>query len=314
MPGFISLLSETLNEWFEDKAQRLGAALAYYAAFSIAPLLILLVAVAGFFYKDKSLELVQSQLAQVLGANAAEAVTALMRNVKSGGSNGATATVLSIITLIVGATGMFGQLQDAMNTIWEVTPKPRRLWADVLRTRVLSFALILAICFLLLASLVLSAALAWTSEYLQHLVPFTATLWPIADFGLSFTITTLLFGMIFKIMPDVYVAWSDVWLGGATTAALFAIGKIGIGFYLGRSSFNSAYGAAGSLLVLLAWVYYSSQILFFGAEFTWVYAHHKGRRFRPAHGATFLSEATRIHQGIPHNAMVREAFNDRRAA
>ena len=312
MPGFASLLSETMDEWFEDKAQRLGAALAYYAAFSMAPLLILLVAVAGFFYKDRSLELVQVQFAQVPGENAAGAITALVRDVNSSQTRGITAAVLSVITVFLGATGMFGQLQDAMNTIWEVTPKPRRLWVDVLRTRILSFALVLAICFLLLVSVLLSAALAWASGYLQDLLPFTAGLWPFVDFAFSIAITTVLFALIFKIMPDVHVAWNDVWLGAATTAVLFAVGKIAIGFYLGRSSFTSAYGAAGSLLVLLVWVYYSAQILFFGAEFTSVYAHHKGRRFRPARGAQFLTEAQRIHQGIPHTETIQAAFKKSR--
>jgi membrane protein len=308
---FGSLLAETLNEWVEDKADRLGAALAYYAAFSIAPLLILLVAVVGFFYKDEPLSRVQSQLALVVGPNGAEAIIASIEGVKDA-DGGATATILSIITLLLGATGMFGQLQDAMNTIWEVTPKPRRLWADIIRTRVLSFALVVSICFLLLVSLVLSAVLAWMTEYFTYLLPFTASLWPLIDFGVSFGVVTILFAMIFKILPDVKIPWSDVWLGAAVTAAMFAIGKILIGLYLGRSSFASAYGAAGSLLVLLAWVYYSSQILFFGAEFTWVYAKRYGRSFRPARGARFLTEEMRIRQGIPHTTTVQDAFKPKR--
>ncbi len=309
-----SLLSETLNKWLEDKAQRLGAALAYYAAFSIAPLLIFLIAVAGIFFEDQSMELVQAQLEQVLGESAAGAITALIQNVNSNPTSGIVATSLAVLTLILGATGVFGQLQDAMNTIWEVTPKPRRLWADVLRTRILSFTLILAICILLLASVVASAALAWASGYVQDLLPFTAGLWPVVDLAFSIAVTTVLFALIFKIMPDVHVAWNDVWLGAAATAVLFATGKIAIAFYLGRSSFTSVYGAAGSLLVLLAWVYYSAQILFFGAEFTWVYAHRKGRRFRPARGAHFLSEAQRIHEGIPHTETVQTAFKNRKVA
>jgi membrane protein len=311
MHSFWSLLSETFNEWVEDKAPRLGAALAYYAAFSCAPFLVLLIAIVGFFYKENTLPRVQNEIALVAGHNAAEAIVASIRGVKSTGGSG-IATVLSFVTLIIGATGMFGQLQDAMNTIWEVTPRPRQLWADILRTRLLSFLLVLSIGVVLLVLLVLSTFLAAASAYFKNLLPFTAAVWPFVDFGVSFAGTTMLFAAIFKILPDVDIAWSDVWLGAAATSALFTLGKIGIGFYLGRSSFTSAYGAAGSLLVLLAWVYYSSQILFFGAEFTLVYTKRYKHRLRPARGAIMLSEEMRIQQGIPHTATVQEAYNRRR--
>jgi membrane protein len=313
MRNFWSLLAETGNRWVEDKAQRLGAALAYYAAFSIAPLLVLVLAVVGFFYKDDSVPRIQSQLAMMAGSNAAEAIVAIIRGVQNTGGS-VTSTVLSMITLLIGATGMFGQLQDAMNTIWEVTPKPRPLWSDVLRTRLLSFLIVLAICVLLLGSLALTAFLANVSKYFQEVLPFTAGLWPLVDFGVSFVVTTMLFAAIFKIMPDVYIRWSDVWLGAATTAALFAIGKIVIGIYLGRSSFTSVYGAAGSLLVLLAWVYYSAQILFLGAEFTFVYTKYYRHRLVPSHGAMFLTEEMRIQQGIPHTETVENAVKKRRIA
>ena len=309
MKAFWTLVSQAFNEWVEDKAPRLGAALAYYAAFSIAPLLILLVALVGFFFKENTLQQVQTQIAALAGDNAAEAIVAIIRGVKSS-SGGGLATVISFVTLIVGATGMFSQLQDAMNTIWEVTPKPRQMWMDVLRSRLLSFCMVLAIGGLLLASMFVSAYLAAASRYFQHMFPMTGPVWPLVDFGLSFAITTMLFAAIFKILPDVYIAWRDVWLGAAVTAILFAIGKIAIGLYLGRSSFSSAYGAAGSFLVMLAWVYYSSQILFFGAEFTQVYTASRGRRFQPARGARFLTDAMRIHQGIPHTKTVEESFRD----
>jgi membrane protein len=304
---FWALVSETFNEWLEDKAQRLGAALAYYAAFSIAPLLVLLVAVTGFIYQGDTHDRVQSQIALMAGSNAAEAIVATIRGVTDTGGS-VTATILSIITLLIGATGMFGQLQDAMNTIWEVTPKPRRFWADILRVRLLSFLMVLAICVLLMISLALTAVLANVSKYFKDMLPFTGAFWPLVDIGFSFSVTTLLFAAMFKILPDVKIAWKDVWLGAAATAALFALGKIAIGLYLGRSSFTSAYGAAGSLLVLLAWVYYSAQIFFFGAEFTWVYTKHFKHRLRPARGAVFLSEEARIHQGIPHTQVVEEAY------
>ena len=313
MRAFWALIAEAVNEFIEDKAQRLGAALAYYAAFSIAPLLLLLVALVGTFFKGDSLLQVQAQIAALAGENAAEAIVAIIRGVKSSPGGGA-ATILGGITLIIGATGMFGQLQDAMNTIWEVTPRPRRFWVDILRTRLLSFALVLAIGAIILGSVFLSAYLAVASRYFQNVLPMTGRIWPLVDFAVSFTITTILFAAIFKILPDVYIAWRDVWLGAAVTAVLFAIGKIAIGLYLGRSSFASAYGAAGSFLVLLAWVYYSAQILFFGAEFTQVYTIRHGHRFRPARGAKFLSDEMRIHQGIPHTKTVEETFRDERIA
>jgi membrane protein len=167
-------------------------------------------------------------------------------------------------------------------------------------------------CFLLLVSLLVSAALAAISAYFQALLPITDPFWPLVDFAVSFGVTTVLFAMIFKILPDVNIAWSDVWIGAAATAVLFAIGKIAIGLYLGRSAFASAYGAAGSFLVLLAWVYYSSQILFIGAEFTQVYANHVGRRLRPSRGAMFLTEEARIKMGIPHTKTIEEAASKQR--
>src|SRR5262244_698488 len=185
MGSFWHLLSETFNHWLENKAQRLGAALAYYAAFSFAPLLLLLVSVANFIYKEDSLARVQSQIALMAGTNAAEALVATIR-VAQNTSGGAVATILSIATLVLGATGMFGQLQDAMNTIWEVTPKPRQFLVDILRTRALSFLLVIAICFLLLISLALTAILANVSKYFQTVIPFTTSLWPLVDLSFSF--------------------------------------------------------------------------------------------------------------------------------
>jgi membrane protein len=271
------LVSETVDHWQADKAPRLGAALAYYAAFSLAPLLVLVVAITSFVYRENGLERIQSLFAMMAGVNAADAVVAMIRGVKSTGG-GIVATILSTLTLLLGATGMFVELQDAMNTIWHVQAKPGAVWADIVRSRVLSFLMVSAICAVLLLSVGLTAFLANVSKYFQSLLPFTASVWPLVDFGYSVLVTAILFGAIFKILPDVPIAWRDVWLGAAVTAILFAVGKIGIGFYLGRSSFASAYGAAGSLLILLAWVYYSAQILFLGAEFTYVYTQRRKQR------------------------------------
>jgi membrane protein len=274
MGSFWGLVSETVDHWQSDKAQRLGAALAYYAAFSLAPLLVLVVAITSFVYRQDGLARIQSQIAMMAGASAADAIVAMIRGVKSTGG-GIVATVLGILTLLLGATGMFVELQDAMNTIWHVQPKPGAVWADIVRSRVVSFLMVFAICAALLLSVGLTAFLANISKYFQSLLPFTQSAWPLVDFGCSVLVSAILFAAIFKILPDVPLAWRDVWLGAAVTAVLFAIGKIAIGFYLGRSSFASAYGAAGSLLVVLAWVYYSAQILFLGAEFTYVYTRRR---------------------------------------
>lgn len=278
------LLSRTYNEWWDDKAERLGAALAFYAAFSIAPMLIIVVAIIDFFYAGDTLAHVREQVAMIIGHNAADALVATIQGVQQTG-DGSVATIVGVITLLIGSTLVFAQLQDAMNTIWEVRPKKRRLWWDILRMRLLSFAMVLAICVLLLASLLISAVLAAASTYFQWLLPWSGPVWPVVDFLVSFSITTILFAMIFKILPDVRLHWSDVWIGAAATAALFTVGKIIFGFYLGRSSLGSAYGAAGSLVVVLLWVYYSSQILFLGAEFTQVYANSFGKKVRPSRGA-----------------------------
>jgi membrane protein len=279
---FWSLLSQTLKEWMDDRAELHGAALAYYAAFSIAPLLVIIVSIINFIYRSDELPQVQRQIALVTGNNAAEAIMATIRGIHAQGES-TRATIISIVILLIGATGLFTALQDAMNAIWNAPPRVGSMWSEILRTRLLSFVLVIAISILLLASLVLSTVLAAISAFFQGLFPITAEIWPLVDFCVSFAITTILFAMIFKILPDVYVKWSDVWIGAAVTAALFAIGKIVIGLYLGRSAFLSVYGAAGSLAVLLAWVYYSSQILFLGAEFTQVYAHHRTRRRNELH-------------------------------
>ena len=298
---------QTINEFFEDKASRLGAALAFYAAFSLSPLLLIVVAIVDRVYGGESLAHVRAQIATFVGDNAAQAIVAALRSLQRS-DDGFTATLIGVLMLFIGATAMFTQLQDAMNTIWEVAPKPRRMWVEILRARVLSFAMVLGICFLLLVSMMLSALLLAISSQFRHLFPGAVDLvWRIADLGISFVITTLVFAMIYKILPDVKIHWRDVWTGAAATALLFTVGKLVIAFYLGRSSFTSAYGAAGSVLVILVWVYYSSQILFLGAEFTHVYVNRYERPPRPIRGAIPLSEIARIHEGIPHTTILREA-------
>jgi membrane protein len=190
-----------------------------------------------------------------------------------------------VVTLFVGATGVFVQLQDALNSIWGVRRKPGRGLRNFIKDRLLSFALILGIGFLLLVSLILSAGLSALGNFVTGLLPAQATLWQWINFGVSFGVITLLFAVIFKVLPDVKIAWRDVWIGALLTALLFNLGKYLLGLYLGRSSVTSAYGAAGSLVIVLLWVYYSAQILFFGAKFTQIYSNRYGSHLEPAPGA-----------------------------
>lgn len=297
--AFFPLLKATVAEWQEDKVPRLAAALAYFTVFSLAPLLVIAISIAALFFGEEAARgQIFAQLQGLIGRQGAEAIEATITNadrVEGGG----IATIVGIITLLLGASGVFGQLQDALNTIWEVAPKPGRGIVSFLRTRFLSFGMVLVIGFLLLVSLVLSAILAGVSTYMEGFVPALAPLWAIVNFLVSFGVITCLFALIYRVLPDVHIAWGDVWVGAAFTALLFTIGRTLIGIYLGSAAVGSAYGAAGSLVIILVWVFYSAQILLFGAEFTQVYARRYGSRIRPTSLAIPLTEEGRIKQGIP---------------
>jgi membrane protein len=279
--GFKDLVKETFAEWSRDKASRLAAALSYYTIFSVAPLLIIAIAVAGLvFGREAATRQLAAEVEGLLGPQGAEVIQGLLQNASKTGA-GIVATAVGVGTLLLGASGAFAQLQDALNTIWEVKPKAGRGVRGMLRDRFLSFSLVLAIGFLLLVSLVLSAALAAVGKYLAGILPVSSALMQGLNFALSFAVTTFLFALIFKVLPDVRIRWRDVWIGAAVTALLFSVGRFLIGLYLGRSSVSSAYGAAGSLVVLLVWIYYSAQILLLGAEFTQVYASKFGNGMTP---------------------------------
>jgi len=284
----------------EDKALRLGAALAYYALFSIGPLLIIVIGVTSLAFGRESVQhAVQQQLQSMVGENAAKTVESMMAAHKEGTS--VIATITGVVALLLGASGVFGQLQDALNTIWEVKPRPGQgVWGFV-RNRFLSFSMVLVIGFLLLISLVVSAFVSTFTTYLGHAVSVPTFFGPLIDLGVSFLVITLLFAMIFKILPDADVKWRDVWVGATVTALLFTLGKILLGMYLGRESTASAYGAAGSVVVILLWVYYSSLILLTGAEFTQVYARKVGSGIRPGKNAVAVTEEDRQEQGIPQS-------------
>lgn len=297
------LLQETFQEWNQDKASRLAAALAYYTIFSLAPLLILVIAIAGaFFGQDAAREAILNQMQNLVGQDGASVMQDALENAnQTGRSSGIIASLISIALLLFGASGVFAQLQEALNTIWNVEAKPDNAAKGFVRKRLLSFAMILAIGFLLIVSLVVSAVLSAFSDYLSQIMPGFGGLWQLVNFALSLVILAVLFAMMYKFVPDVRIKWSDVWVGGLITAVLFTIGKFLIGLYLGHSSFSSTYGAAGSLVVILAWVYYSAQILFFGAEFTQVYARRYGSRIQPNEHAIPLSDEVRAQQGIPRS-------------
>jgi membrane protein len=290
------MLKMTYQDWSEDKAPRLGAALAYYTVFSLAPLLIIVLAIAGMVFDE---ETVRSQISQQtgLGEQGEEGLVMLLEGAEKN-NTGILATILGIVAILFGATGVFIQMQDALNTIWEVEPKPGQGVWGFIKNRVLSFTMILVIGFLLLVLLVVSAMLHGIQAYLSHLMPMPGWTAQLLDIFVSFGGVTLLFAMIFKYLPDVKIRWRDVWLGAAVTALLFTLGKFLLGLYLGRASVASAYGAAGTLVIIMLWAYYSSQILFFGAEFTQVYARSYGRRIQPADNARPVTAEGRAQQGL----------------
>jgi membrane protein len=305
--ALFSVLKETYGDWSEDKASRLAAALAYYTAFSIAPLLLISIAVAGLvFGREAAQGQIFAQLDGLLGADGASAIQTGIANSNEAGA-GTISAIIGLATLIWSASSLFGQLQEALNTIWEVQPDPHAGLMATVKRRFLSMTLVLGIAFVLLVSLVLSAGLSAVGGLLGNVLPGGNILWQVINFVVSFAIITGLFAAIYKVLPDVTVDWGDVWIGAAVTALLFTIGKILIGLYLGHASIGSTFGAAGSLLVFLVWVYYSAQILFFGAEFTQVYARRYGSRIVPAEGAVALTDEARAQQGIPQREKVEQA-------
>jgi membrane protein len=275
----VAVGKETIAQWTEDKVSTMAAALSYYALFSLAPLLLIVVAVAGLVFGAKAAEgELYSQIASLIGGDGAAAVQSLMVSMNQQKSGGIVATLVGLLTLVFGATGVFAQLQDSLNTIWKAKSPTTNGLLDYLRVRFLSFSMVLGICFLLLVSLILSAALSTLGAYLGGFFPGWVVLGHLIDNATSIVGITLLFAMIFKVLPDTSVAWRDVWLGALVTSFLFTVGKFAIGFYLGRASVASSYGAAGSVVIVLVWVYYSALIMYFGAEFTHVYCLRRGSR------------------------------------
>jgi membrane protein len=282
-----SFLKQTAQEFLQDKGPQLGAALAYYTVFSLAPLILVLLAIVGVIFRDDpagAWNKITQQMSYFLDPSAVQVVQNIAQKASQPGKT-TVATIIGIAVALFGASGVFGQLQDALNTIWDVKAKPARGIWGFLRNRFLSFAMVGGVCFLLLVSLTLESLLKGFSHYVQSVLPggfvVAMTVYLIFDFA----VIILLFAMIFKFLPDATIQWRDVWIGAIITAILFGVGKWLLGLYLGSGAAGSAYGPASSLITLLLWVYYSSQILLFGAEFTQVYADRSGREVKPAEHA-----------------------------
>ena len=279
-----SLLKQTFQEWLQDKAPQLGAALAYYTVFSLAPLILVLLAIIGFLFRDDpagAWNKITQQMSYFLDPSALQVVQNIAQKASQPGKS-VIATIIGVALALFGASGVFGQLQDALNTIWGVKAKPGTGIWGFLRARFLSFAMVAGICFLLLVSLAIEALLKGFSHYVQSVVPGGIVIALTVYLVFDFAVVVLLFAMIFKFLPDVKIQWRDVWIGAVITAIFFGIGKWALGLYLSSGAAGSAYGAASSLITLLLWVYYSSQILLFGAEFTQVYADRAGRGVEPS--------------------------------
>jgi membrane protein len=301
-----TLIKRTLWEWMEDRASRLAASLAYYTAFALAPLLIIALGIAGTVFNSiASRKYVATQLRGTLGPDAAQAVASIMENLSDSQQRSWFATISGFAILIYAGFGVFAELQDSLNTIWEVKPRPDLTWWDTIKARLLSFAMVMGIGFLLLVSLILTTLLTMAVNYFG--IGEDGILLEVAHTLISVAVITVLFAMMFKLLPDAEVRWGDVWLGAVITALLFTLGKYLLGLYIARSGIASVYGAAGSLVIVLIWVYYSAQILFLGAEFTQVYSKRHGERIAPTEDAVKVTEAERAQQGIPHEDTVLEA-------
>jgi membrane protein len=273
------LARQALRAWADDYAPSMGAALSYYTLFSITPLLVIVITIAGFFFgADAVRGEVFSQLAGLIGDEGARAIEQMLQNARSQ-EEGAAAAAVSFVVLIIGATTVLNELQNALDRIWRApeSSKAGGVWGFA-RSRLLSVLLILALAFVVVVSLVASAVLAALGKWWGSWFRGWELLGHALDLALSFGLMTVLFAMIYKIVPRVRIRWHDVWVGAAVTALLFAIGKVLIGLYLGRSEVASGFGAAGSLVLFMVWVYYSAQIFLIGAEFTWVYAYEHGSR------------------------------------
>lgn len=279
------LTKQVVNKALDDKVLQLSAALSYYSIFSLAPLVLIAISVAGAVFGDEAANgLLADTLRSSIGPAAADAVQEMVLRTRKPSDN-IIASVTGVLLLIVGATGVFGQLQDALNTVWSVQQKPGKVIRTLLRDRLQSFTLVLGIGFLLLTSLILTTGLQIASDLIARVLAIPAFFWSLLSSVISFFVVAALFGAIFRVLPDVEIEWKDVRFGALLTAGMFVLGKVVLAWYLGREATASVYGSAGSLVLILLWVYYASLILLLGAEFTAVRARSRGRAIRPSTGA-----------------------------
>jgi len=285
------ILKDTFNSFLEDRALKLSASLSYYTVFSLAPLLLLMISLAGVFFGREAIQgQIFGEINGLIGNEAASQIQEIIRNMELSGKT-SIALIIGGITLIIGATSVFGEIQDSINIIWRVKAKPKRGWIKILKDRLLSSSLIVGLGFLLIVSLIVNGLLVALGEWLKHYFPdVTIIIFQIGNVLISFLVIMTLFGVIFKVLPDAKIAWKDVKAGAFFTACLFLLGRFLIGFYIDATSTGSAYGAAGSLIVILVWVYYTAAILYFGAEFTRVYAEYIGARIEPADFAVYVEQ------------------------
>jgi membrane protein len=293
--GIVALFKNTANEWIQDKCPQLGAALAYFTVFSLAPLVLVLLAVFGLIFGggDQARQKIIEQLQYLIDPSGIKVIRDIAANAAKPQA-GIIATAIGVAVALFGASGVFGQLQDALNTVWGVKPKPGGGLMGFIRTRFLSFAMVGGVCFLLLVSLTVETLLRGFNRYLQNLMPGGDILALALFLVFDVAVVILLFAMIFRYLPDAKIAWRDVWVGATLTAVLFALGKFVLGLYLGSGAAGSAYGAASSLITLLLWIYYAAQILLFGAEFTQVYANTYGTRVEPMEHAVKIEITEKV--------------------
>ena len=298
MKNYLSMLKDTFKDFGEDRAMRLAAAMAYYAIFAIGPMLFVMVTIAGWVLGDEAVRgQVQEALKGFVGEQSAKTIQSMMVAPKQG--QNIITTVLGILALLMGASGLFGQLQDALNTIWEVQSRPGQgIWGFI-RNRFLSMAMVLGLGFLLLISMILTTAVQALTSRAGQLLPLPDGVTVLLSAVAAFFVVTLFFALVYKVLPDVKIQWRHVWAGAIFTAILFTVGKFLLGLYLGKQASSSTYGAAGSVIVILLWIYYSSLILFLGAEFTQVYARRKGAAIVPTDNAVAVTEEKRAQQGMP---------------
>lgn len=308
------LVTQTYKEWSEDKVSRLAASMAYYTVFSVAPLLVLTVIIAAQFFDTAAVRVsIEEQMRGLLGGPGADVISEIMTNAE-GPSGGIVATVASVATLVFGASGVFAQLQDTLNTVWGVQADPNRGFMGTIKDRFFSFTMVFGVGFLLLVSLLVSTFISFLNEMLVGVDPAMEVVARLVNLAVSLAITTGLFAAMFKVIPDVEIEWRDVLIGAFVTAVLFTVGKWLIGMYLGNSATDSTFGAFGSLIALLAWVYYSAQIVFMGAEFTQVYATKYGSKIVPDESAVSLTEKMRLKQGMPGRETLERLAREEQAA